>query len=128
MFGELFFRINNCNVFKELFFRMIVVFGIDGVVDGVVIGGIVFLMYRCNGFIKIKNKIKDNIDVIKNVNCYEILKYRLMLNKINIFGMFVLFMKICLCLKCFSFGVVGNGCFGIWWLMWFFVGLCVYWF
>lgn len=54
------------------------------------------------------------IDVIKNVNCYEILKYRLMLNKINIFGMFVLFMKICLCLKCFSFGVVGNGCFGIW--------------
>lgn len=93
---------------------MIVVFGIEGVVDGVVIGGIVFLMYRCNGFIKIKNKIKDMIDVIKNVNCYEILKYRLMLNKINIFGMFVLFMKICLCLKCFSFGVVGSGCFGIW--------------
>lgn len=51
---------------------MIVVFGIEGVVDGVVIGGIVFLMYRCNGFIKIKNKRKDMIDVIKNVNCYEI--------------------------------------------------------
>lgn len=91
--------------------------GTEGVVDGVVTGGTVSLTYRCNGSTKTKNKKKDNIDVTKNVNRHEILKHRLMLNKTNISGTFVLPTKTRPCSKCPSLGVAGNGRSGTWRLM-----------